>query len=74
MDVLLFGIIAEKAGAASISVEVDSTQGLRKALIDRIPGIDRLSYAIAVDRMVVIKDRPLRGGEEVAVLPPFAGG
>ncbi len=74
MDVLLFGMVAEKAGANSIAVEAGSLVALRRELAERIPGIERLSYAISVDRQVVHEDRAFNGTEEIAVLPPFAGG
>ena len=74
MEVLLFGMIAEKANAASIEVQAGSMDELRGALSHRIPGLDGLSYAVAVDRTIVQDDRTLTGSEEIAVLPPFAGG
>lgn len=74
MEVLLFGMIAEKAGTSSIEMEAGSIAELQRVLIARIPDLDRMSYAIAVDRAVVKTDRTLSGTEEVAVLPPFAGG
>lgn len=74
MQVLLFGMIAEKAGANEVQVEADSVAVLRDALIVRIPGLASMRYAIAVDRRVVQDDMPLAGNEEIAVLPPFAGG
>jgi molybdopterin synthase sulfur carrier subunit len=74
VDVLLFGIIAEKAGTARIGVEAGSVAALRSSLHARIPALDGLSYAIAVDRRIVHEDRVLTGHEEIAVLPPFAGG
>lgn len=74
MRVLLFGLIAEKAGADSIEVDASTLGALRTALKSRIPGLDAMSYAIAVDRAIVREDRPLTGSEEIAVLPPFAGG
>ena len=74
MRVLLFGMIAEKAGAAEVEVSAVSTHGLERELQQRIPGLDRMSYALAVDRRIVHEDVPLTGREEVALLPPFAGG
>lgn len=74
MRILLFGIIAEKAGADHLKMEANSVAALRDALIARIPGLGGVRYAIAVDRRVVTSDMPLTGIEEVAVLPPFAGG
>ncbi len=74
MQVLLFGMIAEKAGANEVQVEADSVAVLRDALIAHIPGLATMRYAIAVDRTVITDDRALTGSEEIAVLPPFAGG
>lgn len=71
---MLFGVLAEKAGSASLDLYAASISALRDQLRDRIEGFDRMSYAIAVDRRIVRDDVPLTGQEEVAVLPPFAGG
>lgn len=74
MQVLLFGSIAEKAGSALLQVEASSVTMLRLELVQRIPELRSMRYAIAVDRMVITDDRELTGTEEIAVLPPFAGG
>jgi len=74
MKVMLFGMIAEKAGAAVLSVEASSLAHLKQELEQRITGLDRMSYAIAVDRRITAEDVRLSGQEEIAVLPPFAGG
>ncbi len=74
MRVLLFGMIAEKAGATEVEVTAISTHALKRGLEQRIPGLERMSYAVAVDRRVVKEDTPLTGKEEIALLPPFAGG
>lgn len=74
MDVKLFGLIAEKAGTDSLQVSAADMDGLRKALEERIEGLSGLSYAIAVDRKIVRNNVALGGNEEIALLPPFAGG
>ncbi|MCO6482283.1 MAG: MoaD/ThiS family protein [Flavobacteriales bacterium] len=74
MDVKLFGMIAERAGTDLIRVEAGSAQALKRALEQRIEGLSGLSYALAVDRRIVNGDIDLKGTEEVALLPPFAGG
>jgi molybdopterin converting factor small subunit len=74
MDVLLFGLIAEKAGATRISVKAETLNELRALLVERVEGFADMSYAIAVDRRLVHNDMSLTGAEEIAVLPPFAGG
>ena len=55
-------------------IAASGTHALRRELEQRISGLDRLSYSIAVDRHIVHNDIPLLGHEEIAVLPPFAGG
>ena len=74
MEVLLFGLIAEKAGADRIQLDASSLDQLRALLSARVEGLAQMSYAIAVDRRIVNGDAPLNGNEEVALLPPFAGG
>ena len=74
MRVRLFGLIAERAGSEFIEADARSVEALRALLVERIAGLEALSYAIAVDRVIVRDDAPLSGSEEVALLPPFAGG
>lgn len=74
MRVLLFGAIAEKAGAHELETHAVSTTLLKRDLEQRIAGLRDMSYALAVDRRITTEDAPLKGDEEVALLPPFAGG
>ncbi len=74
MVVRLYGMIAEKAGAEQVEVQASNTVELVVALREHVPGLDTLSYALAVDRTIVNESVNLTGKEEVAVLPPFAGG
>lgn len=74
MEILLFGLIAEKAGTDRLSVSAPDTRALRQALEGRIEGLSSLSYALAVDRKITHGNMELNGSEEIALLPPFAGG
>lgn len=74
MKVLLFGIIAEKAGAEALELNASTTTELLAKLGERIHGLERLSFALAVDRVIIRGERSLTGTEEIALLPPFAGG
>lgn len=74
MRILLFGMIAERAGTERLDVEAATLGELKHTLAQRIEGLDKLRYAIAVDRRIVKDDMPLTGKEEIALLPPFAGG
>lgn len=74
MEVRLFGMIAEKAGSKKIDIEGTDTDELIAALKQRIPELSSISYAMAVDRRIVKSKVELAGTEEIALLPPFAGG
>lgn len=74
MRILLFGIIAERAGTDRLEMDAATLGELRQMLAQRIDGLERLRFAIAVDRRIVNGDIPLTGTEEIALLPPFAGG
>ncbi len=73
--VLFFGIIAEKVGAKELYYEgVADTEALRKRVAESLPGLEKLSYRISVNREMVSETLQLKEGDEVAFLPPFAGG
>ncbi|HQV37685.1 MAG: MoaD/ThiS family protein [Flavobacteriales bacterium] len=74
MDIMLFGLIAEKAGTDRLTISAPDTGALRQALEERIEGLSSLSYALAVDRKITHENIELSGSEEIALLPPFAGG
>ena len=74
MEVLLFGMIAEEAGAERIDVDCKDIDELISGVEAVVPTVRRLSYAVTIDRKIVTGNRKLSGKEEVALLPPFAGG
>ena len=79
VEVRAFGGVAERAGLTVLPVElpeVATVADLRAALAGSYPEVALLlpRCAIAVDLEVAGDDVVLRGGEEVAVLPPVAGG
>jgi molybdopterin converting factor small subunit len=40
----------------------------------RYPGIENLTYLIAVDRNIVQTNTAIKAGQELALLPPYSGG
>lgn len=74
MEVLLFGMIAERAEVGSLQLSAKNMKELRDQLAMRIKGLNELSFSIAVDRTIVHGEMDFSGEEEIAVLPPFAGG
>jgi MoaE-MoaD fusion protein len=79
VEVRLFGGLADRAGTSRTTVELPTAArvaDLREAVAAAHPQLagtlERVS--VAVDLEVVRDDHPLVGGEEVALLPPVAGG
>jgi MoaE-MoaD fusion protein len=79
IEVRLFGGLADRAGRARTTVEVDETAtvaDLRRAVAAAHPALapllDRVN--VAVDLEVARSDQPLAGAHEFALLPPVAGG
>lgn len=77
--VRMFGVLAERAGRGEDEYDLpDGATGddLLRALGERLPGaagiLGRIS--VAVNREVVPSDRALSSDDEVALLPPVAGG
>ncbi|MCA1757362.1 MAG: MoaD/ThiS family protein [Bacteroidales bacterium] len=76
IKVLFFGVLADETGNDTIEIKYEgSLEGFRRTMEERFPSISRYSYRLSVNRVlepgntVLLKD-----GDEVAFMPPFAGG
>lgn len=71
-----FGQLAEEAGCDEEEiVNCFDLKQLKEDVRKRIPNLDEFSYAIALNQdLVKEENRGLNDGDEVAFLPPFAGG
>jgi molybdopterin synthase sulfur carrier subunit len=76
--VLLFGSYAEILGFETLELALDSPATVDDALdrLRALPGGERLppKPLCALNLSQVASDVPLSGGDELAVLPPLAGG
>jgi molybdopterin converting factor small subunit len=73
--VLFFGVLGERAGCSEKSYEgVSDTDGLELVVSDEIEGLSEYSYILSVNKTAVKGNTSLKDGDEVAFLPPFAGG
>lgn len=70
-----FGILAEKLPQSEFDFpyQKDSDE-LLKTLKNEYPFLDELKFSLAVDKQLVRENTPLKGNEEIALLPPFSGG
>lgn len=79
LSVRLFGALAERTGREREAVDlpegstgVDLLRAIRARYPSAAPVLDRVSLAVNLE--VVSPERELAAGEEVALLPPVAGG
>ena len=78
VTVLLFASYAEKLGASSIPLELaqGATVGDVLTSLHRMTGASRLPAEplVAVNERYARRDHVLASGDEVAIIPPVAGG
>jgi molybdopterin synthase sulfur carrier subunit len=75
VKVLLFGVLADKARCSSLDFEnVNDLNELNINLKAKFLFLEKVSYAIAVNQLVVNGNIKLNDNDEIAFLPPFAGG
>lgn len=78
VNVLLFASYADAIGASSVAVDVDAgaTVGDVLTRVQQLPGANRLPAEplLAVNERYAKRDRVLTAGDQVAIIPPVAGG
>jgi molybdopterin converting factor small subunit len=75
ITVLFFGVLAEvtKTGFRHYN-NIRSFEDLKLRIEDEFPEIVHYNYRIAINNEMISEDPLIRNGDEVAFLPPFAGG
>ena len=75
LKILFFGILAEVVGSDSIIIDSQpDLDHLTALVLDRFPDLKNYRYRVSVNRVLVDDNLSLNEGDEVAFLPPFAGG
>lgn len=75
IQVLFFGVLAEVTKTSFKHYSgVRSFEDLRFRIEDEFPELVHYSYRIAVNSEIINDDPVLKKGDEVAFMPPFAGG
>jgi molybdopterin synthase sulfur carrier subunit len=75
VTVLFFGVLSEVAGTGTkFYGDVKSLEHLKIRISDDYPEIVHYSYRVSVNNEITDEDRFLSDGDEIAFLPPFAGG
>jgi molybdopterin synthase sulfur carrier subunit len=75
VKVLFFGVLAEVTGTNLKNYrEVKSISDLRLRIYDDFPEVVHYNFRISLNNEIITGDPSLNNGDEVALLPPFAGG
>lgn len=75
VKVLFFGVLAEVSGTSIKHYhDVKSINDLRQRLQDDFPEIVHYNFRISLNSLITDDDLPLKSGDEIALMPPFAGG
>ena len=75
VKVLFFGVLTEVAGSnCKHYSEVKSIGDLKQRVINDFPEVVNYNYSISLNNVIINDDPNLKNGDEIALLPPFAGG
>ena len=75
VKVLFFGVLVEVTGSnCKFYSDAKSIGALKLMIQDEFPEIAHYNFCISLNNEIVNNDRNLKDGDEVALMPPFAGG
>ena len=75
IKVLLFGVLAEIVSSQEISLnDVNNTNELIELLTTKYPKLNNVKFAISINHKIITNNTDLSENDEIALLPPFAGG
>lgn len=75
ITVLYFGVLAEAAGKSfGVLENVSSFDDLKQQLFDDTPALQHYNFRYSLNNLLVSGSPELKDNDEVALLPPFAGG
>lgn len=75
IDVLFFGKLMDETGVRRCEAgNVTTVAELEEQLYQRYPTLQKQHYLITVNQVIASSEQLLNNGDEVALLPPYAGG
>ncbi len=75
LKILFFGSLAECTGTTMLEVEdIQDIDTLKNHLNEQFPPFKKFTYLIAVNQHIEKENIKLKTGDEIALMPPFAGG
>jgi molybdopterin converting factor small subunit len=75
VKVLFFGVLAEVTGTNCKHFrDVKSLGDLKLRVEDDFPEVVHYNFRISINNVLIENEQLLNNGDEVALMPPFAGG
>jgi molybdopterin converting factor small subunit len=75
VKVLFFGVLSDVTGTGiKFYDDVKSIEHLKLRTSDDFPEIFHYNFQVSLNNEIIESDAPLTDGDEIAFLPPFAGG
>ena len=75
VKVLFFGVLTEVTGTSFKQYyEVKDISDLKHRIFDDFPLVGHYDYRISLNNEIISSNYELKNDDEVALLPPFAGG
>lgn len=72
---MFFGVLTEVTGTlVKHYEEVKSLGDLRLMIEDEFPEVAHYNFIVSVNREIINTDKELNDSDEIALMPPFAGG
>jgi len=72
---MFFGVLAEEAGCDRMDIDYSGDiKGLKQMVEINYPSFVKYSYQVSLNRVIEPNNIILKDGDELAFLPPFAGG
>jgi molybdopterin synthase sulfur carrier subunit len=75
VKVIFFGVLAEVSGTSIRHYqEVRSIYDLKLRIFDDFPEMVHYNFRVSLNSEITDNDLLLKSGDEIALMPPFAGG
>lgn len=75
IKVLYFGRLSELMNTTSVELEgFETTEQLLEHLYKQEPTLEGQTFQLALNHKIVKNSQALKAGDELALMPPFAGG
>ena len=73
--VIFFGILEDIIGSNELIIsDNNSSDKLLKNIKEQYPELKNKTFQIAINQQIINTNTTLNDGDEIALLPPFAGG